>query len=129
MVSQNDALALRPQGSRQALTLGFAQYNTPKLAVHGLGVTVEVRHVLVDHLQGLRKCRPRFASLAVAVTCGMYVWSRLVYGRVYQEARRIRWPGCVSTHHVSVVVDQYHVGWFQGCKVSAERIGPESVSI
>jgi len=109
MIPQYQALAFRPQRSRQTRTLFLAEHHATKHWVHCLRIAIEVCDVLVDHLQLARKRAPCLASFAVTVTCRRYVWPSLVHCRVYEEARCVGWSRGVSADDLAVVVDEDHV--------------------
>jgi hypothetical protein len=129
MVAQYQALALGPQSSRQPFAFFRAKDNASKLVVHSLGIAVEVRHVLVDHVELTRKSAPCLARLAVAVARSSHIGPRLVYRRVYEEARSIGRARHVTAHHVAVIVDQHHVGRLHRRKVFAKWVCPECMRV
>jgi hypothetical protein len=129
MVSQYQAFTVRAQSRGQSFAFFFAEDNAAKLVVHRLGVAIEVRHVLVDHIELTRKSTPCFARLAVSVTRGSHVGSRLVHCRVDEKPGSNGRPARVAAHHIAVIVDQHHVGRLHRGKVFPKRIGPKGVRV
>jgi hypothetical protein len=129
VVPQYHTLALWSQSRCQSSAFFFTEDHAAKLVVHSLGVTVKVRHVLVNHLKLTRKGTPCLARLTVRVACSNHVGPRLVYRRVDEEPGGIGGPRRVAADYIAVIADQHHVRSLQRCKMLPERVGPKSVRV
>ena len=129
MIPQHHTLTLWPQGSRQPNPFLLGKHDTAKILIHGLGLAIQITHILVDHLEGLCKCAPRLACYAVAVARGVDVGSRLVNGRVDEKAGGVGRPTLVAAYDGARVVDEDHVFGFEQAKVLAEWVRPEGVGM
>lgn len=85
--------------------------------VNSLRISVEVRDILVEHLQRLRERAPSFTIRAMRVASSSHIRPRLVHSAVNQEARRVGRQAHVASNRFAVIVDQNHVARFQQAKV------------
>jgi hypothetical protein len=97
--------------------------------VDRLSVSVEVRDILVQHLQWLGERTPSLAIRAMRVASSSHVWPGLVNSAVDQESRRVSWQAHVASDRFAVVVNKNHITRFQQSEVLGQRIGPECVRV
>jgi hypothetical protein len=65
----------------------------------------------------------------MAMTRRVDVRPRLVYRRVYEEARRVGRSALIPSHHLAVVVDEHHVRGLEEPEVFTQWVGPKRVRV
>lgn len=127
MVAEDHTFAFWPQGGGETFPFFLGENYAPEIGIYGLRLPIEIRDVLINHLQRPGKRAPSLSKGRMRVTRRVNIGSGLVHSGVNKESGGVGGTSRVPADNIAGIVYQDHVCGFEEAEVAGEGVCPEGV--